>query len=215
MICFAFLTSCSSVEEEGVKYVYKDVLPELVYKESFFNSIDEPPPPPPFQKKNEADEVYALRVKMSKLEEEVQLLKEEASKGKEIYLLNKLLPIEPDSFRPAGITESYDYYDSTWLGKSLPSEHKDQRPLSFDRSADLEAGLYDIKLIEKVPEPYTTKEKEQVRAYYLQLSDIVFNDSKNKGVFYYAVASDGNKNGVARYAYIARENNDWTIKKIE
>lgn len=215
VLSFIVLTSCSPADEENVEVIYKDILPELVYIEPFFNSIDEPPPPPPFQKENETDEVYALRVKVSKVEEDIKLLKEETSRGKEIHLLSKLLPIEPDSFRSAGITSIYDFYDSTWLGESLPSEHKAPKPFSSKRRVNMEAGLYDVKFIEEIPEPYTTKEQEQIRVYYLQLSDIAFDDSKSKGVFYYAVSSDGNKSGVARYAYIARENNEWRIKKVE
>ena len=214
LICIVMFVSCSPEKGNVEEAVYMDILPELVYKESYFGVKDIPPPPSPKRNKGESGEVYELRVEVNELEEKIRFLLDESNKPKEIHLLKSLLILAPDSFKAAGIFVGRNYYDSTWIGKTLTNRPETSESLN-QALTGFRAGIYDIRLVNTVPEPYAEKEKEHLRLYYLQLSQIAFDEPKTKGVFYYAVASDANANGVGGYAYIVKENSKWTIKKIE
>lgn len=211
---FVSFVPWSSGEGNEAETVYREILPELVYRESYFSIKDIPPPPPPKRKEGESKEVYELKVRVNELEEKLNFILKESNKPKEIHLLKTLLPLAPDSFTAAGIFVGRDYYDSTWTGQPLPNNIRTSEPSMFTAS-DLKAGVYDIQLIDAVPEPYALEEKEHIKLFYLQLSEIIFNKSKNKGVFYYAVSTDGNTNGTGGYAYIAKVDSKWTIQKLE
>src|ERR1035437_913927 len=205
------IISCKN--EIGDNIIYQDLLSQLIVQNNIMPLLA--PPKPYFVDKSDNVEMSKLKEKVFFLEDRMNRINQFISKEHKVYILDKLLPFDSKYFKNPYIGTSETIYDKKWIG-DFKSEISNHRNLSI-KSLNFKISFYKTEFIESIPKPDTTIYSSTKGALseklYIQLSEIIFNKSKNKGIFYYALSDNGNINGYMKFAYIEKIKNDWVIIK--
>lgn len=131
-----------------------------------------------------------------------------------MLILDKLLALDPESFTKHYNGTSETLYDTTWIGNVDYQIKNSYRPVKIN-SLTFNVPSFSTYFIDYVPKPdtsfYHKREDISIDFYYLQLSEIILNKDKTKGLFYYAISTDGNLYEYMKFCYIEKFRNNWLI----
>ncbi len=131
-------------------------------------------------------------------------------------LYDQLLPINHKYFKESNLSVVSTIYDTTWINPKYVDPVENAKPIKLSLE-DIEVINYKICLISQIPNYDSTivynDNEPFIHFFYLQLSQIVFNEDKNKGLFYYGVMNKERISSNFDYQYIIKENNRWRLIK--
>lgn len=211
IILFIIFSSCK--DDIGDNIIYQDILGQLIVQNNILPLFS--PPLPYFDNENDNQEINSLKKRVFYLENRLNQINDFLTMEHKVLILDKLLPVKSESFKIHYIGTSETLYDTTWIGNINKRIISGYHQTKIDK-LNLKIPYYRTEFIGEIPEPdtsfYSRKKNTKIDRIYLQLSEIILNESGNKGIFYYAISTDGNLNGFMEFCYIEKIKNNWEIK---
>lgn len=212
-----FLFSCSRNQDyELTIQAYNDILPDLIKRSYLANEYSVPPPSFENEGDDSLTEIELLKEEIDYLRWQVNRLEKTDQKLRVIRLYHKFIDLDPDEFITTEISViNHNCCDTSWIDKETISKFTNPTTNQIHPN-DITISNFRIQLVENIPD--STSETlfqdfhPDIHLFYLQLSAIVFNKSKDKGVLYYGVTNKEKISSEIRYRYIKKYDGQWFIR---
>ena len=216
LITLLFSNCTQNQEYNETVNAYNDILPDLIKRSHFLNEFSLPPPPPENGFSDTLTEIEYLKSEIEYLYHRVYRLEENIQKPKIIRLYNHFLDFDISNFQTTELSTIHNNCcDTTWIDSKIIENYVKQ----FNRQilpSDISIENYTIELIENLPKidsiKYYQDFNPNVQLTYLQLSHIVFNRTKDRGIFYYGVINKERISSDIRFLYIRKYDNRWYLR---
>ncbi|MDP4208035.1 MAG: hypothetical protein Q8928_04390 [Bacteroidota bacterium] len=212
VLTILILLTFSCKKDIGDNIIYKDILSQLILQNKILSL--NVPFAPYFRDNKDDEEIARLKEQIFYLNDRQVRIENFLTRKHKVLILDHLLAVNPESFTKHYIGTSEITYDTTWIGNVDYEIKTKYRPIKIN-NLNLNISFFSTYFIDHVPKPDTSfyHKREDINSdiFYLQLSEIILNKNGNKGIFYYAISTDGNLNGYMKYCYIEKIKNNWMI----